>query len=208
MTLRTKIEVGLGLVLVIASLVIAIEYFHEHETRAVTEAKIAAANDAMVQRDKAAKAQADQIQQLVAQVKTPAQVVKTIPQLVSLPSPLRIIPAPVEQADAPIGTKNVPGIGREVQPPASSTIDAPQPGDMVVPKADVVPMFQQIAHGKQAEINLAACEQDKTTLAGERDDAQRALKGGTLFTRLKRNSKWFGIGAAIGAGAGIYATHR
>ncbi len=117
-------------------------------------------------------------------VTTPQQIVREIPQYApQLPQPITLnIPAP---------TKENP---------------APAPTSANLPLEDMKPLFDHLVDCQECARKLSAAENAAATkdgeikdIAKERDEYKTALKGGTFWTRMKRNAKWFAIGAAAGA---------
>jgi cytoskeletal protein RodZ len=129
----------------------------------------------------------DEIEKLKQQTQTPAQIVAILQAMAvkNLPQPIQIQLPP-----------SVPGKPEAQQGPAQ--IEVPQP--------DLKPMFDFIEDCKACQARLTAAEQQHAddvkkfqAVGKERDAAITAAKGGSIWTRLKRNAKWFVIGAAAGA---------
>lgn len=131
------------------------------------------------------------------QVQTPAQIVSTLPQYVQqpLPQPITITtPAPTAANPNP-------------QPVAA------------VPSADLKAIFDQLVDCKGYQDQATTCgkqlslaqqqqddlKQELTATQKERDEWKTAARGGSFWTRLKKNAKWFAIGA--GTGAAIALVH-
>lgn len=127
-------------------------------------------------------------------VKTPQEVVRYIPQYVNLPSP------PIIQQ----------GQGGENSKPSEqhSLPDAPSSAQGVYfPPEDVKPLFDKLADGKACELKLGECQKEIPLLEQRASAAEKAMKGGGFWRRLKSNSKWFVIGGITGAAA-VAATRR
>lgn len=148
-----------------------------------------AANYAMLQRQKQ-------------QVVTVPQIIHELPKVITLPS------APVQitqkQADA-INTANV------------GLPDAPKvaAGDVCFPAADMKPLFDAQVTAKECEAHVTQLTVDNTALTNEVttekhevEQAELVIKGGTKWRRFRTAMKYVGIGAAVGAGAVVYAEHR
>jgi len=83
-----------------------------------------------------------------------------------------------------------------------------------IPQADLKPLYNQLEDCRACQASLAAAQSDLAderaqlaATAAERDAALKSAKGGTFWTRLKRNAKWFALGAAAGAVATIINEH-
>jgi len=123
------------------------------------------------------------ITQAKRQVYTPARAAAEIPQLLPpLPEPVKIeIPAPTPE---------------QPEPPAAAT----------VPQDDLKPIYDALQDCRACQASVAATRDDLTderdklgAVTAERDAAVRAAHGGGFWSRLRRNTKWFVIGAASGA---------
>jgi len=86
--------------------------------------------------------------------------------------------------------------------------------DAVLPAADLKPLFDFVQDCRACQAQLAAARADlrdqqtrSTALTAERDAALRAAKGGGFWLRVKRNTKWFTLGAAAGAGIALSRSH-
>jgi len=86
--------------------------------------------------------------------------------------------------------------------------------DAVLPAADLKPLFDFVQDCRACQAQLAAARADlrdqqtrSTALTAERDAALRAAKGGGFWLRVKRNAKWFTLGAAAGAGIALSRSH-
>jgi hypothetical protein len=144
---------------------------------------LAQADERQHQRDASLAATLAQISTAKRRVNTPAKAAAEIPQaLPPLPQPVVVqLPAP---------TPELP------EPPAIAT----------VPQADLKPIYDFLEDCRAGQASLAATSQNLTderaklaALAAERDAAISAARGGTFWSRLRRNAKWFVIGAAAGA---------
>jgi len=149
------------------------------------EKVLAEANQRQRERDASLAAALAQINAAKRRVTTPAQAVAEIPDaLPPLPKPVEIqIPPPTPE---------------QPEPPAVAT----------VPQADLKPIYDYLQDCRACQVSLAATREnladERTKLAAvttERDAAIQAARGGTFWTRLKRNAKWFALGAAAAAAA-------
>ena len=192
MTPRLKIVLSVG-ALALALMLAIPAWLSEHDDRTRLETMLKAQNETiakldaqMNQRDQQTAQLVQQIQQMAAKVRTPTQAVQALPSVVDLPKPIYIdIPKDKEGKPLP---------------------DAPS--SVVIPKESVVPLFQELAKCKQQATELDGCQATvadlkakSATLQSERDQAVAVVRGGTFWTRVKRNAKWLAIGAAIGAAA-------
>jgi len=99
-------------------------------------------------------------------------------------------------------------------PPATPENPTP-PAAVSIPQAELPVLLDTIEKCIECDLKLRAAEEDSISkaerlrLAGEqmlavqrqRDAALRAARGGGFWMRVKRNAKWFGIGAAAGFAA-------
>jgi hypothetical protein len=82
-----------------------------------------------------------------------------------------------------------------------------------VPQADLKPIYDYLQDCRACQASLSATRDnltdEQTKLAAvttERDAALKAARGGSLWSRLSHNTKWFLLGAAAAALA-TAATH-
>jgi hypothetical protein len=181
-----------GLVLALLAAMIAGAVWQMEVRQAAVAAQTAAKIDELAAQIKARDAQAaTAVKAVDAQVqaaKTPDQQAALIQALAGL----KVTPTIVTVPAAPVA-----GL-------AAPLPNAPQPGDMIVPKADIPQTVNFAANCKKDAIDLSACEGNLSDMNKERAELQSEvteLKGGTWWTRLKRNSKWAAIGGALAAGA-------
>ena len=81
-----------------------------------------------------------------------------------------------------------------------------------LPATDLKPLYDFVQECRACQVQLSAANADlsdekvkSAALAKERDVAVRASKGGNLWTRLRRNARWFAVGAGFGAVAAVAA---
>lgn len=98
--------------------------------------------------------------------------------------------------------------------PVPALTPAPAPDSLIVPPADLKPLYDVLADCRACALERDALksdladEQAKTAaLTRQRDAAMAAARGGAFWPRLRRAAKWFAIGAAVGALAAS-STHR
>jgi hypothetical protein len=207
---------GLYTLMIVILMIVALLAWRSAEERAADQAKLkstlAALGTQISQRTQAAATADRQVDLQVAQAKTPDQQAALIAALVGLKQAPTIVTIPSAPAPTPAQSADSGDKATKVQnvqiPVQSATLpDAPQPGDMVVPKAEIPQLVQHEADCKKDANDLAACNANLADTARQRDAAVAAFKGGSWWTRVKRNGKWFGLGAALGIGAG-FAAHR
>ena len=150
---------------------------------------------------------------------TPAQILKDLPSAIALPQPITLQPSSTENVaarfispSAGVASTN-PQQSANAQPVTSRThlpnnpIPKPgQPGDAVLPAADLKPLYDFALDCKACQAKLATAQSDLTdektktaALTKERDAAVTAAKGESALRRIARAAKWFAIGAAAGA---------
>jgi hypothetical protein len=158
---------------------------HLAATLKAQEQVLTEANQRQRERDASLAAALAQINAAKRRVNTPAQAAAAIPDaLPPLPQPLELqLPPPT------------PGLP---DPPAVAT----------VPQADLKPIYDYLQDCRACQISLAATRENLTderaklsAVTTERDAAIQAARGGTTWQRLKRNAKWFALGAAASAAA-------
>lgn len=180
--------------------------YREHVAAAVLDAQTKAAKTSIsdIQKDDAAKmvGYQNQLKDLAAEkqrVVTVTQVVHELPKYITLPQPVQQVSQ--KQAD-----------GANAADPGAPPIEA---DDIVIPKADAVPLFQAQVAAKECAVQLAQKgtqydDLSKIDKIKDTEIAQRdvALKGGTKWARTKTALKWVGAGALIGGGVTAYLTHK
>jgi len=152
-------------------------------TLEVQEQIRAQANERQRQRNAALSTTLAGIAQAKRRVNTPAMAAVEIPQLLpALPEPL-ILEIP-------------PSTPAQPEPPAAA----------IIPQADLKPIYDYLQDCRACEASLTVARDDLVderaklaALTVERDAAIRAARGGGFWSRLRRNTKWFIIGAAAGA---------
>ena len=144
-------------------------------------------------------------------VTTPAQILRELPQQIPLPAPIALQTLDPMTKPQRETCSSGPVCGPEGLEPAPSR---------VAPKSKAVATFtgrnprrRPPAALRDFSLDCRACqaklaaaqadltdERAKTTvLTRERNEAVRAVKGGSILRRIARNAKWFVIGAAAGA---------
>lgn len=197
MTKRTGIEITAAVVVLLGALIAGKTYVDQVRDQEYAKATIEAQKQIIDQvkgviadRDAKTAELVKTFQQMQQSVKTPTQVVQALPKVIDLP-------APVRYADA---LPNAPS--------------AAKAGDLIIPQADAVPLFNRLAACKESEALLNSCTADKKDLGTQiaatekqRDAAVTAMKGGGFLVRLKRNAKYVAIGIGVGAATVAVARH-
>ncbi len=167
-------------------------------TLAAQQKIIAAAEDRERQRERDVRDALEQVTRLKRSVRTPEQALRELPAYLPLPAPITLESAPLspEAAGAP-GSSGLPAA------PVAR-----------LPLEDLKPLFDFAAECHSCRLELDAAKETladerarAAALAGERDAAVKAAKGGGFWARLKRGAKWFVIGGAVGAAA-VAASRR
>jgi hypothetical protein len=216
---KTLFVVGLVFALATAAFLVR-SWLEAHDDRlalhATLEAQkqiIAAADQREQQRAAALQTSLAEIAALKRDVRTPQQIVHELPQYLPLPAPIQLVqPQSVQQgtgsqpekgtalAEKPV-PRGIPPNGADLAPGLAAEF----------PAEDLKPLFDFVQDCRACQAQLASAHSDladerakSAVLEKERDAAIRAAKGGSLWTRVKRNAKWLAIGTAIGA----LATHH
>jgi hypothetical protein len=141
-----------------------------------------------------------------AAVQKPAQVVAALPGMIPLPEPITIEPERTGTTKQAGGIERPAADGGPYKVQKSQSLpDGIQP-KVNFPAADLKPLYDFAADCKACQAKLAAAQADladeklkSQALGRERDDALKAVKGGSVLRRIARAAKWFAIGAAAGA---------
>ena len=148
-------------------------------------------------------------------VYTPAQILRALPNQIPLPTPITMsAPSPATESEKTPCSSGLswsgkgPTCGPEDSKSAvisNQSKTGAQP-TAAIPTADLKPLYDFALDCKACQAKLATAQADltderskTTTLTRERDEAVRALKGGSLLRRIAHNAKWLIIGAAAGA---------
>jgi len=204
---------------VLLAIIIFVAWQADRRDRARLATQLAAAQQTITQ---AAASQHDRdtaLNQTLAQIAaqkqatiTPSQILKDLPAALSLPAPITLQAADgiASRGATNSATKQEQGAqasrNRSGDLPTNPTPKAGQPAGVVLPAADLKPLYDFALDCKACQAKLAASQSDltdektKTTaLTKERDAAIKAAKGGSALRRIARAAKWFAIGAAAGA---------
>jgi hypothetical protein len=193
---------------VIALLAIYFAWRAEIRSRAALEAELAAAKQALTvveERQQARDAKlADTLAAIVAEkraVRSPAQIVRDLPNQIPLPVPIVIqnIPSP----GAIGGSRDVSGLTPDKAGPVSNDVSKVQG---IIAGPDLKPLYDFALDCKTCQAELKTSQSDladekgkSAILIKERDDALRVARGGSIWQRVGRATKWILIGAAAGA---------
>lgn len=188
----TKLEVGLGIAVLILLSFIGWDQYHKAVANAKAEAKAEAlqeaqkhTDEALLHRDqeyKATLADYEARYQRLAKM-TPRQIVQKAPEYVQVPKPI-VIAGP-ETTTVPVGSA-------------------------IVPPEDIQPVATAILDGAKCKVDLGKCSADLTDWQQkydlkqqESDQWQKAGRGGSWLGRLGKNVLKVGAGVAVG-----YMLHR
>lgn len=219
MTLTAWTKVVAATVVISAGVAIGFAWRAEIRNQAKLAAELASTKQALADADARQRQRdeklADTLAAITAQkrtVQSPAQIVAELPKQMGLPAPITLQSAPqsVPAAEGAIATSQVnaaagstPAAGEPNRDPAD--LDASKIQG-VIPGQDLKPLYNFVLDCQACQAKLAASqsdlvdEQGKTkALTKERDDALRVARGGSIWRRIARASKWMLIGAAAGA---------
>lgn len=216
MTLTMWIKVTAAIVVLTVVVAIGVAWRAEMRNRDELAAELASTKQALAnadarQRDRDAKL-ADTLAAITAQkraVQSPVQIVAELPKQMGLPVAITLqnVPRGVSEAG---GNNQADNVGVSA---TASERPSPDPSDLdaskvqaVIPGQGLKPLYDFALDCQACQARLAASqsdlvdEQGKTkALTKERDDALRAARGGNIWRRIARASKWMLIGAAAGA---------
>jgi hypothetical protein len=183
-------------------------------TLATQKQLIAAADAHEQQRASELKGTLDQINALKRQTQTPQEIVRELPQYLPLPQPIEIVASDTAQKGTPVQASGNQGSplskNSATQPPEGVAASGSGQGKPIaqLPVEDLKPLFDFVQDCRACQARLASAQADlrdeqtkSAAIVQERDAAIKAAKGGSFWTRIKRNAKWFAIGAGLGAAA-------
>jgi len=215
MSLRVGIRVAAAVIIVIALVAIYVSWRAEIRSRAELAAELAAAKQALTaveQRQQARDAKlADTLAAIAAEkrtVRSPAQIVRDLTNQIPLPVPIAIQNIPSLEPNASQaqgnGSPRVSGVTPSDRTGPVSNDASKVQG--VIAGPDLKPLYDFALDCKTCQVKLATSQSDladekgKTAiLIKERDNALRVARGGSIWQRIGRASKWILIGAAAGA---------
>jgi hypothetical protein len=213
----TRLYLRLAEFLVAATLVIALLSASraDRRDRAQLAADLAAANQTLAQASSRQHERDAQLLQTLAALAaekrmntTPVQILSDLPKQIPLPVPLTLQSANLTANAEKPPCSSGPVCGPEGLESTQSRTNPPSkvPTQAILPTADLKPLYDFALDCKACQAKLAAAQADLTderaktaTLTRERNEAVRAVKGGSLVRRITRNAKWLAIGAAAGA---------
>jgi hypothetical protein len=209
LSLRTKLEIAAALALLAIGAFVFYSWLEAHDDQVRLAATVDAQgklldqakqqSDAVAdqekQRDAALQSQLETMRDAVAKIQTPQQVAQWLPQQLPLPAPVSVaIPPATPQNPAPAAVATIP------QQDLAPIRNAVESCEECSKELDVA---QQDSAAKDQQLKLAG--QQLSAAENERDAAIKAAKGDGFWTRLRRNAKWFLIGAGA-AGAALCAS--
>jgi hypothetical protein len=171
-----------------------------------------------------------QIEKLKRATQTPAEIVRDLPKYLSLPQPITLVAAraanPSTTAARQGTDASAASAGNPPTPPPSQ-LSGPHPSNSApaalnasqlpaaqIPSVDLKPLYDYVQDCRACQAQFAAAKQNASddatkisALTRERDAAITASKGAAFWRRLRRNTIWFGVGAALGAAA-AYSTSK
>lgn len=202
MTLRLKIELIVGALLLLGALFGAKVWLDEHDSRIKAEASVAAQQQLqqqyqtqvsdlakqMDERDAGYRAELLSLGARFRQAGTPAQVAQLVAGLMGLKAPVTIVTPPTTpqdphpQAQAQIPETDFPQIKQYAQDCETCKLN------LAKATADAADRQSQAA---LAQLQIDSLKKENTSL-------QQAMKGGTFFQRLGKATKYLVVGAAGG----------
>lgn len=201
MNWKSLIPHSLWIVVIVALLTGCFVWLQEHDARLKAEASVkqSEATIATLQQQIVSNNQA--VASLQAQITANDAVAKQqIASLVALASNVKTTPQAVAA---------IPQIDPNIKPVAQSN------GDMTIPAPQVIPLFQDLAQGKQDAVALVACQKDlateqqivtKTQANVTAEKAISAQKDQEIAVLKKKPSFWHRVAVvakAVGVGIGI-----
>lgn len=215
MTLTAWTKVVAATVVISAGVAIGFAWRAEIRNQAKLAAELASTKQALADADARQRQRdeklADTLAAITAQkrtVQSPAQIVAELPKQMGLPAPITLQSVPEPGGAGAHSRDNAaagsaPAAGEPNRDPAD--LDASKIQG-VIPGQDLKPLYNFALDCQACQAKLAASqsdlvdEQGKTkALTKERDDALRVARGGSVWRRIARASKWMLIGAAAGA---------
>lgn len=184
-------------------------YREEIHDRSQMQATISAEEQQLKQDQSDLSARLAAIEKDKAAPKTAAQIIEKIPQYIPLPEPLQIQSQPLHSATTsntapatPLPAQNIAVTELPDQPKSRSQTQRSQAKNApvaVLPEADLKALYAFGANCQECQLKLANSQKQIQELTVERDAAVKSVKGGSFWTRLKRNLHWFAVGAGVGA---------
>jgi hypothetical protein len=169
---------------------------------AKTQQALSAATARQVDRDQQLSKLLATFEERKRTVVTPVEIIRQLPRELPLPLPL-VLPTSLP-------TMTVPPIGGQPAALTGSAGESAQP--ILLPAADLKPLYNFAVDCNACRASLAAATSDladertkSAALGRERDNALQSARGGSIFRRVVRATKWFVIGAAAGAVASRFA---
>lgn len=129
----------------------------------------------------------------------PAQIVVKVPDYQQGVRPQIVIPGGVPTQQASI-ENHIPV--EQVTHPEDVPI-----GSLVIKPDQIQNYWKSVTQCATDQTNLGICTKELELTKQDRDNFKSLSNGGNFFARIKRNSKWFVIGAGAGAAIGYAAKH-
>jgi hypothetical protein len=214
MNLRVGIKVAAAVIVVLTLVAIYVAWRAEVRSRAELAAELAAAKQALTaveERQQARDAKlADTLAAIAAEkraVRSPSEIVRDLPNQIPLPVPIVIqnipSPGPSGEQTHETGTPRVGALMPDKAGPVSNDASKVQG---VIAGPDLKPLYDFALDCKTCQAKLTTAQSDladekgkSAILIKERDDALRVARGGSIWQRIGRASKWILIGGAAGA---------
>ncbi len=210
MTSRIWLRFAEILVPALLAITIVLSWEADRRDRAKLAAQLAAAQQTIAQATASQHDRDNLLNQTLAQIAaqkrsdvTPDQALKDLPAALSLPVPLTLQSTAVQPNNAKSAK---PDESESSGLPSNPSPKPGQPGGVLLPAADLKPLYDFALDCEACQAKLAASqsnladEKTKTAaLTKERDAAVSAANGGSALRRIARAAKWFALGAAAGA---------
>ncbi len=199
MLLRTKLELGVGLAVLVGALLLGRTWLADHDARLQAESQSKVLSQTQQQNQQQIQALSD----LVRQVQSDNQ-----KQVNALADAVKNLKTPNDQLAWVIAQL-------KTQQPLSIQVpkDTTQPAIVNIPQVDLPGIVAQVQECKTCQLNLSAATQqlslkDQQIQKGNADltlekqnshNWQVAAKGGTTWQRFTKAAKWLAIGVGVGA---------
>jgi hypothetical protein len=213
MSLKWWIRIAATAVVIIAAMAMTLAWRAEMRSRAEISVQLAATKQALAAADARQQDRDARLTQSLTEIaaekrriNTPAQIVKDLPNQIALPVPITLKSVSNYKVEA--GGSAVKGNGEKTAEQNHSEIGANSlsEGPAEIPLDDLKPLYDFTLDCKACRAKLVTIQGDlsderlkEAALAKERDEAVRIARGGSVWQRIGRASKWMLIGAAAGA---------
>ena len=222
-SLQTWMRIIAAVVIVATIVAIITAWRAEQKNRREVAAELAGTRQALAdadarQRDRDAKL-TDTLAALAAEkraVQSPQQIIQALPKHLSLPVPITLQPVTPgdnqQRGAASAQAETTPSESTQQAFDGTKNGNESNQGDVggniqgVIPQQDLKPLYDFAvdcdacaARVKALQADLADEQGKSKALTLERDNALRIARGGSIWRRVGRASKWLLIGAAAGA---------